>query len=165
MKNKIIITLVLTIAMSWVARPSCAQEAKYYALFVAKFTDYILWPNSNDQIVIGVYGNQEVISELDKFTATRDKIKIMNISSLADIQSCQIVFMADSKKGEFETIKKSIGNKEILLVTESGGFAERGAGISFYLDGTKLRFKLNKHTMETRNLKVSGSLLALAEII
>ena len=165
MKKKIIITLVLTVAMSWIIQPVCAQEAKFYALFMAKFTEYIHWPNSYDKIVIGVYGDQEIISELGKFTAKKDKIEIRNISSLADAEKCQIIFLANSKNGEFENINKGIGNREILLVTENGNFAEQGAGISFFLDDTKLRFRLNKQTMDSRNLRVSGSLLALAEVI
>ena len=165
MKNKIIIMLVLTIAMNWIVQPICAQKAKYYALFIAKFTDYIQWPNSNEKIVIGVYGDQEIISELGKFTAKREKIQIKNISSLADTQDCQVIFLADSKNGEFETINNGIGNKEVLLVTENGSFTAHGAGISFFLDDDKLRFRLNKQTMDSRNLKVSSSLLSLAEVI
>jgi hypothetical protein len=165
MKKKIIITLVLTVAMSWIIQPICAQEAKYYALFIAKFTDYIHWPSSNDKIVIGIYGDQEIISELGKFTASKERIEIRNISSLADAEKCQIIFLSDSKNGEFENINKGIGNREILLVTENENFAEQGAGISFFLDDAKLRFRLNKQAMDSRNLKVSGSLLSLAEVI
>ena len=165
MKNKLIITLTVTIMMSWFAQPSCAQEAKFYALFMAKFTDYIHWPSSPDPIVIGVYGDQEIISELGKFAAKKEKIEIRDISSPSDAVVCQIIFLADSKNGEFENINKGIGNKEILLVTENGSFAEQGAGISFFLDDAKLRFRLNKQSMDARNLKVSSSLLTLADVI
>ena len=165
MKNKIIITLTMTIIMSWFAQPSRAQEAKYYALFMTKFTDYIKWPSSPVPIVIGVYGDKEIMSELQKFIASKENIEIRDISSPADAVTCQVVFLANSKNEEFELIKKGIGNKEILLVTEAGNFAEQGAGISFFLDAAKLRFRLNKQSIDDKNLKVSSSLLKLAEVI
>lgn len=165
MKNKIIITLILMAALSWFTMSAHAQEAKYYALFVAKFSQYIQWPNAETPLIIGVYGNQEVTSELEGFTSKKQNIQIATINSVQDVNKCQIVFLGDSKKGEFESIRVSIDKKEILLVTENMNFAERGAAISFYLDGTKLRFILNKQTIETQNLKVSGSLLSLADVI
>ena len=84
---------------------------------------------------------------------------------MTDAQKCQLVFLADSKKSEFESINASIDGKEILLVTENEVFIKRGAGISFFLEGTKLRFKINKQTIDSKKLKVSGSLLALAEVV
>jgi len=165
MKNKIVIILILMAALSWLTRSAYAQDAKYYALFVAKFSDYIEWPNAKTPIVIGVYGNQEITLALEGFTSKKQNIQIARINSIHDVNKCQIVFLGDSKKGEFESIRASIDRKEILLVTENESFAERGASISFYLDGTKLRFRLNKQAIETQNLKVSGSLLSLADVI
>ena len=165
MKNRIIITLILMAALCWFTKSANAQEAKFYALFVAKFSDYIQWPNAKPPIIIGVYRNQEIISELEGFTSKKQNIQIATINSVQEVNKCQIVFLGDAKKNEFESIRASIDKKEILLVTENEAFAERGAAISFYLDGTKLRFKLNRQTIETQNLKVSGSLLSLADVI
>ena len=74
MKKTIIITILFSIGLSWLALPTSAQNTKFYALFMAKFTDYIQWPNSNDQIVIGIYGSQDIISELVKFSANKRNI-------------------------------------------------------------------------------------------
>ena len=164
MKHKIFLMLIFSAALSWYSTPSHAQQAKYYALFVVKFTDYIQWPESKVPIVIGVYGNSEIISELGKFSA-KNKIEVLEMSSPSDIQKCQLVFLGNTKKGEFQSIKSNIGDKSILLVTENGDLVTQGAGISFYADGSKLRFKINKKITDTQNLKVSGSLLALADVI
>ena len=80
MKTKSIIALLLLIALSGISIQSDAQGAKYYALFMSKFTDYIKWPGTPSQIVIGVYGSKEVTKELEKFTSKKENIKIMNIS-------------------------------------------------------------------------------------
>ena len=165
MNKTIIITILFSIGLSWLAFPTSAQNAKFYALFMAKFTDYIQWSNSNDQIVIGVYGSPDIISELRKFSASKGNIKVIKLSSVNDVQKCQLVFLANSKKSEFESINASIDSKQILLVTENDLFVNKGADISFFFDGTKLRFKINKNTLDSKKLKVSGSLLALAEVV
>jgi len=165
MKKPIVTVFMLLIGLGWTPKPTSAQNAKFYALFMAKFTDYIQWPNSNDQIVIGVYGNQDIISELKKYAASKKNIGVIDISSVSDVQKCQLVFIADSKNSEFESINASIDGKEILLVTENVAYIKKGAGISFYLEGTKLRFKLNRETMDAKKLKVGGSLLSLADVV
>lgn len=151
--------------MSWFVTPALAQQSKYYALFVVKFTDYIQWPVTNNPFVIGVYGDPSIISDLTKYTLAKSNIEIREIYSIGEVQNCQLVFLTDAKKGEFHSIKSSIGNKSILLVTESETFAKQGAGISFYTDGSKLRFRINKKTTDDQNLKISGSLLALADVM
>lgn len=165
MKKPIVTAFILLIGLGWTSKPTSAQNAKFYALFMAKFTDYIEWPSSNDQIVIGVYGNPDIISELKKYAASKKSIAVIDISSVNDVQKCQLVFIADSKNSEFESINASIDGKEILLVTEDDAYIKKGAGISFYVEGTKLRFKLNKETMDAKKLKVGGSLLSLADVV
>jgi len=165
MKKPIVSLLILFIGLSWTPKPTIAQNARFYALFMAKFTDYIQWPNSNDQIVIGVYGDQDIIKELQKYSASKTNIGVIDISSVNDVQKCQLVFIAESKNSEFESINASIDGKNILLVTENDAFIKKGAGISFYLEGNKLRFKLNKETIDTKKLKVGGSLLSLANVV
>jgi hypothetical protein len=165
MKKPIITIFMLLIGLGLTSKPTSAQNAKFYALFMAKFTDYIQWPSSHDQIVIGVYGNPDIISELQKYALSKKSIAVIDITSVNDVQKCQLVFIADSKNSEFESINASIDGKNILLVTENDEYIKKGAGISFYLEGNKLRFKLNIETMDAKELKVGGSLLSLANVV
>lgn len=166
MKSKLIATLGLCLLLSLGSRAS-AQEAKFYALFVSKFTEYVKWPDvvSGQKIVIGVFGDSQVKKELANIAAIKGDIEVMQVNNAGEAVKCHLVFMPRKNEAEFENIKKAIGNRSILLVTEDDGYAEKGAGISFFLEGSKLRFKLNKLVIEAKNMKVSNSLVAMATVI
>ncbi len=144
------------------------QEAKYYALFLTKFTDYIKWPSvgTGQKVVIGVLGNSQVATELSQIAAAKKgQIEIMQISQAEEADKCHMLFLPKEQAAKFESLNQSIGNSSILLVTENEDLAEKGAGISFYLEGSKLKFKLNKAAIESKNIKISNSLLALATVL
>lgn len=166
MKCKVLATLGLCMLLSMTSRVS-AQDAKFYALFVTKFTEYVKWPDvpSGQKIVIGVFGDSQIEKELTNIAVLKGDIEVIQVNSAVEALRCHLLFMPEKKESEFENIKKAIGNRSILLVTEEDGYAERGAGISFFLEGSKLRFKLNKMIIEEKNIKVSNSLIAMATVI
>lgn len=166
MKRKIVSIVVLLMLLQLGSR-AYAQEAKFYALFVTKFVEHVKWPevDAGQKVVIGVWGDSPVKAELVKFAATRNNIEIIQISHLAESSNCNLLFLTKEKAGEFELLNKSIGSKSILLVTENDGFAEKGAGISFFLEGSKLKFKVNKSAIESKKIKLSHYLLSMATVI
>jgi hypothetical protein len=166
MKNKFLLTAVMLILLQFGSQ-AYAQESKFYALFVTKFVDYVKWPEADagQKIVIGVWGNSPMKAELIHFAAAKGNIEIIQLSAAADVAKCKLVFLSKEKTADFELLNKSIGSRSILLVTEEDGFAEKGAGISFFLEGSKLKFKLNKSAIESKNIKISTSLMAMATVI
>lgn len=159
-------TLGLCLLLSMTTQAS-AQEAKFYALFVSKFTEYVRWPDadSEQKIIVGVFGDSQVKNELINFAAVKDDIEIVQVNSAGEAVKCHLLFLPKKNEEEFENLKMAIGNRSILLVTENDGYAEKGAGISFFLEGSKLRFKLNKSVIEAKNIKISNSLIAMATVI
>ena len=62
-------------------------------------------------------------------------------------------------------IVRLVGDKSVLLVGETPGFAEQGGVVNFFVTGNKVRFEINPRAAGKRNLKVSSKLLNLATII
>lgn len=166
MKKKLFPT-VLVLLFLFFGSQANAQEAKFYALFVTKFVDYIKWPDAapNQKVVIGVWGNSQVKEELTHFAAAKGNIEVLQLSNLADAAKCNLLFLPKENAKEFEALKSSIGTNSVLLITENEGYAEKGAAISFYLEGSKLKFKLNKSTIESKKIKVSSALMAMGTVI
>jgi len=68
MKKPLITLVMLLLSLSlW------SQEPTFKALFIFNFAKYIEWPNQEErsEFVIGIYGNDQVIKELDKLAAVR----------------------------------------------------------------------------------------------
>lgn len=165
--NSIILRGFLTFAfISFIIQSTQAQDlSKYHALFIGNFIKYVEWPTTHDKLTIGVAGSSKTFEEMKKYLERENKTKVRKIESIDDCVSCQIIFLPTGQEKLFEPIKKSIANKDILLVTEEERFAEEGASISFFLLNGKLRFIVNKSVSEAHNLKISSGLLRMAKVI
>ena len=131
-----------------------------------KFIEGTGWPNDKKELLIGVLGDSDIQPEMEKMIQTLNdaKLRIKKIG-LGEVNGCDVIFLPSSQDAQFTSVKDKTNGKSILLVTESAELAEKGAGISFLKDGTKLSFTINKTSLETRNLKVSGSLTSMGKQI
>ena len=55
---------------------SSAQESKFKALFIYKFSQYVEWPDGSKEVTIGVVGKTDVHKE--RFIFLRARIKELN---------------------------------------------------------------------------------------
>lgn len=142
-----------------------AQEAKFKALFLVKFAQYIEWPDGNDKITIGVSGDTEVLNELKKFADKTINIETLFVKTPEQTQKCQILFVASSTGKAVTTLANSIGNNSTLVVSDSGMKVGQGADIGFFLEGDRLRFRFSQSGIESKKMVASSKLLALGHSI
>ena len=173
MKTKIrIISIFLFLSLS-ASVASLAQETNYkiHAMFMYHFTRYIEWPENKTtgDFVIGVYGNSEITKELEATALTKKAngrpIVIKKLKSSSEASQCHIIFIASSQSNEVQALQQTLGNSPVLLVSEKPGLAKKGSGINFIISDDKLKFEINKSSIETKTLKVSGDLLKLGLIV
>lgn len=155
--------IALSIALCFVSSLALAQaqESKIQAIFLLKFIENVSWPKEKKGLVIGVVGNSAVMAELEGRLKLKnpDGIIVKKIGA-GESASCDVVFLPTDRDNQFEAVTASVANKSVLLVTESD-LAKKGAGISFIKQGGKLQFQINKNDIESRGLKVAGTLLSL----
>ena len=140
---------------------------RYQALYIYNFTKYIQWPNAGQQVVIGVLGSGTINRELEKMVDSKrgDKLKFVKLSSFDKLGDCNIIFVAKDQERNLKLVLEKTEGKSILIISEDEKSVEKGAGISFFLEDDKLRFSINKSAVESRKMKISGSLLTLARVI
>lgn len=140
---------------------------RYQALYIYNFTKYIQWPNAGQQVVIGVLGSGTINRELEKMVDSKrgDKLKFVKLSSFDKLGECNIIFVAKDQERNLKSVLEKTEGKSILIISEDEKSVEKGAGISFFLEDDKLRFSINKSAVESRKMKISGSLLTLARVI
>ena len=140
---------------------------RYQALYIYNFTKYIQWPNAGQQVVIGVLGSGTINRELEKMVDSKrgDKLKFVKLSSFDKLGDCNIIFVAKDQERNLKSVLEKTEGKSILIISEDEKSVEKGAGISFFLEDDKLRFSINKSAVESRKMKISGSLLTLARVI
>ena len=141
---------------------------KLEAIYMYNFTKYINWQNSGAAFVIGVLDEKSVTTELGENLQNKEvkgkPIQVQTIGGIAEAKKCQILYLPKSKSSQLQSILDAVRNTDVLVVAEED-LASQGASVSFFIDGSKLRFKINKDALDKAGLQASSSLLSLAVVI
>ncbi len=162
MKKKltILIMLCLTLSLS-------GQQSMFKALFMFNFAKYIEWPNLSNQneFVIGVYGNDDIISELKKLAGSKKinnkTIVVKSVKSPSEVSNAQLFFIPESKSGNISEVTSFFSSKSTLIVSEKKGACAQGTAINYTLQDGKLKYEICRKNIESHNLKVDQKLISL----
>ncbi len=148
-----------------VVSPLMAQEGKFKALFLVKFSEYVEWPGGNSSMILGVAGDAEVLQAAQEYAIKKEGLQVKKITSPADAKSCSIVFLSKSELGSLGNYISTIGQSSTLLVIDGKDKVRQGADIGFYLEDNKLRYLINKSTIESKKMIPSSRLISLGTVI
>ena len=141
---------------------------KLHSLFLYNFTKHIQWTEVGDTFTIGVFGNQNALKEVKanfsgkKFSGK--DIRVINIVGIGDANASHLVYMPKSTKSEILNMFDDANKNNTLFVSEDD-LISQGFPISFVINGSKLGFKVSKKNLESSGLKISSSLLSLAQVV
>lgn len=136
-------------------------------LYIFNFTKYVEWPTGSKSIKIGVVDNTTAEGYLDKMAKAKStgtsEISVINSKNENELGSCQIIFVPFNTTHLAAKLIERFGSQPILIITEEPDLTRKGAGVSFKQVSGKLRFQINEEAIKSKGLKVSSSLLVLAE--
>lgn len=170
----VLVFLLLTVLPTY----SRSQPMEYLlkAGFLEKFARFTDWPEVNSAarpdipFSISVIGKSPFQKSLEELY-TNEKIKnrpvrIRYISTPAEIDGSDILFIAGSEAKNMDAILKVTRAKPILVVGDTENFGERGCHINFYITtkGT-LHFEINVAKVKESGLHMQLVLLEIAKII
>ncbi len=142
---------------------------KIHALFMYNFTKHIQWSDDvGDTFTIGVYGSSNALAEVKanfsgkKFSGK--DFRVINIAGLGDVKTSDMVYFPKSNKSKILNLFEEVDKTNTLFVSEDD-LIEYGVPISFILQNNKLGFKVSKKNLDALGLKISSSLLSLAEVV
>jgi hypothetical protein len=150
---------------------SFAQEYTYHKVYIYNFTKYIQWPvdKQKGEFIIGVYGKSSMTKELETMAANRlvgsQKIVVKQIDGITEAADCHVLFIPSSKSSNLSALKSQLDGKSILFITEKNGMAKEGSDINFILVDGKLKYEMNKASLEKSGLKVMPDLVKLAILV
>lgn len=147
------------------------QLYKQQSVLIYKFISYFTWPqtvylsNNVKSITVCIFGKDNLGKTLDQLAAAsqeKDKIKITIKRGVENSAGCNIAYIADSQKADYEKILSEIGKQPVLTVSEIQGFAQKNGVLEFTVKRGKLKFEINKAAANKQGLKISPDLLELA---
>lgn len=144
---------------------------KMKAVFLFNFIKYITWPDSNqiDTFSIAVLGKSKITPYLDQI-ASKKKVKGKHISIQCynhtdTLLPSHILFIDSLTSVNIVALRKKYIIHNQLVVGDSQGLSQQGADISFYIEGNRVKFELNRKNIQHADLFVSSHLLKLAKIV
>lgn len=161
--------IIITIISLSLSLSTFGQESKYKALFIYKFLQNIDWPAEKvaDKYTVAVLGDSEVLSQIRSLTSGRSisgkPIEVLDYPG--SMNGINLLFLSANSTDQFEALNEDAVANSVVLVTESEGFAKRGAAINFTNTGGKLKFEMNPNTISSSGLTVSGSIKSLAILV
>ena len=140
---------------------SIMEDADKKAVYIYNFTSYVSWPKfKEDKFLIGIAGNSAVTELLTGYTKGKSIAKSpIVVQTYKPGNNYQMIFLASSSASEFGKIKKENNSKQVLLITENTLFNQMGGHISFFVDGNKVNFIVNKEGIENSGMHVSSQLI------
>jgi len=149
-----------------------AQKAKYQSDIVFRLSQFITWPESNDEykFVIGVVGTATDFQSFQKLAIQKqgfhnNPIEVRYFACTDAIDDCHLLYVSEDCKIQIESIIKKTQDKPILIISGKKGFGALGSVINFVDTEGKLKFELNQGQADKRGLQVSEKLKNLAIVI
>ncbi len=166
-------TLLVTLAVLCFVGHGTAENltSEFQSEFIRRFPKFIEWPaESIDQsFVIGVMGRSDLLPALTKAMVGSNikgkPVDVRRVSDLPGLDSCNIVFVSSSKRGQLEEILSRVKRKPILTISDTKGFGRRGVIINFTIQDDAIRFEINKNSAEDAGLRLAAQLIALGDVI
>lgn len=154
--------------------PNESQEYAIKAAYLFNFFRYFEWPQNapgNGKVfVVGVVGPNVFGKSLDTLgTKTIDdrKIVVHHFPTADSIKPCHILFIAADDKTEKRMAQAVEKTKDtpVLLVSDTEGFARKGAVVNFIIESNNVKFEINPDAAKRAGLKVNAKLLTVAKVV
>lgn len=171
------IILVIIFIGVWLPVNVIAQISEYdvKAVYLERFARFVEWPeksavsDSSQPFILGVIGENPFGSILEQIYSKQKikdkKVEIRYISDTNEIPGCHLLFISKSKEKALSKILSFTGEKPVLTIGDTKGFADKGVLINLYIDKNKVRFEVNEEAVKKSGLSMSYHLLQVAKIV
>ena len=150
-----------------VVNPPPAADYTLHTLYIFNFTKYVQWPAAGSTIKIGLVDNASAETALEKMAQAKStagsEIKIVSTRNETELGTCQIIFIPSNSTSLSGKLIEHFSTAPVLIVTEEADLTRAGASISFKMVSGKLRFQINEEVIKSKGMKISSSLVSLAE--
>ncbi len=170
----LVLSLVMVAAAARHVAAGADLEYPVKAEFLERFTHFIRWPSTSfprvdSPFVVCVIGKNPFGTYLADLIGRRRiqsrRTELRSISETAEIDHCNLLFIASSESRRVATILTYTSGRPILTVGDTEGFASAGVLVNLYIHASNVRFEINVRAVKSSGLKVSSKLLKLARLV
>jgi len=149
-----------------------ALELQVKAAYLYRFAEYVAWPSAAFKdaatpLTIGVMGADDLAAELNRIKSRRTRddraVEIRLIKPGESAQGAQMLYVGKIDAAALQRTLESIKARPLLTVSDAPGALAFGSVINFVRIENHIRFEVSVASAQRNGLKVSASLLAVAQ--
>lgn len=166
------LALLLALAASRAGAESIQlHEREIKAGLLYNFLKYTDFPDSalhGSAISLCLFGGDPFGGYLDNtkgLTVHQRPIAVRVISSAAEADSCHLVYVNSSARGQWGGLASALADKGVLTVSDFGGFVQEGGMIEFSRSGDHVSAVLNMDAVTAARLRVEDRMLRLVTVV
>jgi hypothetical protein len=162
----IVLAVVQHAAVEAQDRAYSADEVK--AAFLYHFGTYVDWPEGRRQgpLTIAVLGAASVAQQLAAYLPGRTiggrAVAVRPIARIEDLGDAAELFIGEGENARLGEVIAKVGQRPVLIVTDSPNGLASGAMVNFQLVDRRVRFEISLKKAQSAGLNLSSRLLAAA---
>ena len=138
------------------------------------FAKFIEWPpeafpEAGSPVILCAFDDDAFGVALDDVVRSKTingrELVVRRVKRAEALTACQVVFVGTAENKRLLELLQALKGSTTLFVSDIPGSAERGGGIEFYLQDSKMRFSINVDAVQRAHLAISSKLLTLAKIV
>lgn len=139
-------------------------ELQVKAAFLFNFIKFVAWSPAERPVGICIAANPALTAaatEVVRGQAVNGRgVVAMALPASSSLDGCDLLYLADLKPDDASTLLAKVRGP-ILTVGETPRFLRDGGMVRIFVDGTRLRFQVNRRPIDASGLKVSSQLMLL----
>jgi YfiR/HmsC-like len=164
----------ILVATSLVAQTQRPSEYQVKAAYLYNFGKFVKWPassvaNQSNSFTICVLGDDPLGSVLQSTLAGQSiggrPVAVRRIPKPQDGTTCHILFLNTEEQSHLREILRALGQASVLTVSDISDFSKQGGMIQFVMEGSRVRFEINRASAEDAGLVLTSDLLKVATAI
>jgi hypothetical protein len=164
----------LLVTTSLTGQPPKPNEYQVKAAYIYNFGKFVKWPassavNQGNSFTICVLGDDPFGSVLQSTLAGESvdgmTVTIKRIPKPEDASGCRILSLGATEESHLRQILAALGQTPVLTVSDIPDFSKRGGMIQFVMEGSRVRFEINRTSAESAGLILPSELLKVAAAV
>ena len=161
--------LLLLVILMFSSLNAYESEDKLKVIIIGKVIKYITWQNQDSKnFIITILKNNygDLFDKIYKDKKVYKKpIKIVYIDSIDELGETNILYVSENSANNLSTIIEKTKDKNILLVGDIRGLAQKGGTMQIYFSSQKIKLRINLDVANRDSLKFKSTLLRIADVI
>ena len=168
----LLVSILLVIAAPYAGHSQSFSDAEIKAAYLFKLAKFITWNGERKAPIKFCYIESlrteddasvgQSFKRLVKARDAQDQWSVSRIRGLNGINSCDVLFIADSEDSSLSSILLQVGDSNILTASDIRRFIFKGGMLGFETDDQgRIKMEGNLSVMKTANVMLSAVVLEL----